>query len=604
MPARDRSIAARRCRLASNARDSLAAELPKQIGRYEAFHQIGAGGMARIYLGAPDSAKGPEDLVVIKELHRGLGGDDHVRAMFVDEARIAMSLAHENIVKTRDVVAASPDYYLVMEFLDGQSLLEVLRRIGRTEMPLEEHLWILDHVLAGLEYAHELRDTEGRPLNIVHRDVSPANVVVCYSGEVKLVDFGIAKAAGALAETGQGVLKGKLGYAAPEQVLGKPTDSRSDLFAVGVMLWEAVAKQRRSSGETIQSILHARIKDSERPLASVTPDAPRELITIADRALAAAPEGRYSSAREFRRALGAFLAKRPRVGKERIARLLQDHFAGDRAELRQIVASYYGNTLPRSVPRSRSSVRSRPAPPQIENGVLVDEDTSPIPVDDELLTLSRRESAASISVPPPAPHSPAGRRWLLPASALAVLVVIGSAFAIMQKGGRGQGSVASTDATSVSAAAAVGTAPALSAVAPDRAGTLAGTVRADRVKVRVSAHPRNAKLRLDGRLLKGNPFNGDMSRDATEHELSASADGYESETRTVRFDDDIDLELKLDPRAGREVGRGAARGSTASPVQSEPRPGSAANTIEPGMDLSARPASRTRSVDEKDPYAQ
>jgi eukaryotic-like serine/threonine-protein kinase len=524
------------------ARDSLAGELPKRIGRYDAFHQIGAGGMARIYLGSPDRAKGPEDLVVIKELHRGLGDDDHVRAMFFDEARIAMSLDHGNIVKTRDVVAASPDYYLVMEFLDGQSLLEVLRRIGRTEMPLDEHLWILDQMLAGLEYAHELRDTEGRPLKIVHRDVSPANVLVCYSGEVKLVDFGIAKAAGALAETAQGVLKGKLGYAAPEQVLGKPADPRSDLFAVGVMLWEAVAKERRSSGETIQSILHARIKDSERPLASVTPDAPRELIAIADRALAAAPEGRYSSAREFRRALGVFLAKRPRVGKEKIARLLRDHFAIDRAELRRIVTSYYGSAPPRSAPRSKIPVRRRPMPARVENGALLDDDTSPMPVDDELLTLSRRESAASISVPPPAPSSRAGR-WLVPASAVAALVVLGGAFAIMR---RPLVSVAPMDAISVSAPAAAGIAPAPSAVAPAPSGTPEGTVKAERVKVRVSANPRNAKLRPDARPLKG---------------------------------------------------------STTPSVQSEPRPGSAANTIEPGMDLSARPASRTRSVDEKDPYA-
>lgn len=498
--------------------------------------------MARIYLGSPNGAKGPEDLVVIKELYRGLGDDDQVRAMFFDEARIAMSLDHENIVKTRDVVTASPDYYLVMEFLDGQSLLEVLRRIGRTEMPLEEHLWILDQVLAGLEYAHELRDTEGRPRNIVHRDVSPANVLVCYSGEVKLVDFGIAKAAGALAETAQGVLKGKLGYAAPEQVLGKPTDPRSDLFAVGVMLWEAVAKQRRSSGETIQSILHARIKDSERPLASVTPDAPRELIAIVDRALAAAPERRYSSARELRRALRAFLAKRPRVGKESIAQLLRDHFAGDRTELRQIVASYYGSAPhgsapPRSAPRSKIPVRSRPTP-------TLDEDTSPMPVDDELLTLSRRESAASISVPPPAPFSRAGQGWLVPGLAAAALVVIGSAFAIVR---RAPVPVPSLGAISVSAPTAVETAPTPSAVADERPEAPEGTVRTERVKVRTSAYPRNAKPRLDGRPPKG---------------------------------------------------------STTPSVQSEPRPGSAANTIEPGMDLSTRPPSRTRSVDEKDPYSQ
>jgi serine/threonine-protein kinase len=403
--------------------------LPRDIGRFEAFLQIGAGGMARVYLAVEKGNSRPSDIVVLKVLHREVSYDEQALTLFMDEARIAMRLKHPNVILTKEISAAPPDYLLVMEFQDGQSLLQVLRRIGRQMIPLDEHIWILAKVLAGLSHAHELKDETGRPLGIVHRDVSPSNVLVCYSGEIKLLDFGIAKATGALSETQDGVVKGKLGYAAPEQCLGKPTDPRSDIYAVGVMLWEAIAGRRRASGETGHSVLQARIGDSEPLLEEVRPDAPPELMAIAQRALGHQPESRYPTAREFQRDLEAYLAsKQVKIGAPRIAAMLRPHFEQDRAEQRRAIDEHLRTVRTRSIGRLRSPLPGPvPAPIsprqqqlQLEADAIADardEDTSRIPVDDALLMKSRGGSL----VPPapemrPTPTSPPGGPFAPPSS--------------------------------------------------------------------------------------------------------------------------------------------------------------------------------------------
>ncbi|HEX4339810.1 MAG TPA: protein kinase [Polyangiaceae bacterium] len=394
-------------------------QLPKRLGRYEAFLQIGAGGMARVYLAVQRGAPGQTQLVVVKILRPEAVEDEHVLALFMDEARIAMRLSHPNVIRTREVIAEPPDYLLAMDFQNGQSLLHVLRRLGREGVPRDEHIYILSKVLAGLSYAHELKDEKGQPFGIVHRDVSPANVLVSYSGEVKLLDFGIAKATGALVATQDGVVKGKMGYAAPEQCLGKPADPRSDIYAVGVMLWEAVAGKRRASGETWQSVLQARLDDAEPQLEDVCPDAPEALTKMARRALARDPDQRYSTAREFQRDLERYLGSQSvKIGPSRVAAMLKPHFEQDRADQHRAVEAFL-NTLrssgssPGSTPRKRLplpgapvAAANKPATPVVE-----EEQTSRIPVDAALLIMSRREAAA-------AAESAAARQSAPPASAV------------------------------------------------------------------------------------------------------------------------------------------------------------------------------------------
>jgi serine/threonine-protein kinase len=394
--------------------------LPKRIGRYEAFLQIGAGGMSRVFLAIQRGVSGQKpELVVVKILRPEVVEDEHVLSLFADEARIAMRLEHPNVIRTREVVAGPRDYLLAMDFHDGRSLLDVVSRLGRQAVPVDEHIYVLSKVLAGLSYAHELKDESGRPFGIVHRDVSPANVLVTYSGQVKLLDFGIAKATGALAATRDGVVRGKLGYAAPEQCLGRPADPRSDIYAVGVMLWEAVAGKRRVSGETWQSVLQARLDDTEPSLEEACPDAPPALRAIVERALARNPDDRYPTAKEFQADLEKYLSdKRTAIGPHRIAAMLKPHFDQDRAELHRAIEKFLnslrsaktGQVSRIPLPGSRAASpppAAQEAPRPAAAAPAQEETTAPIPVDAALLMQSRAEAdAAALSstptVPPPA----------------------------------------------------------------------------------------------------------------------------------------------------------------------------------------------------------
>jgi len=310
---------------------------PARLGRYDLITQIGEGGMAQVYL-AMQRGSVADKLVVIKLLREQLTGDDQFTAMFADESRIAVRLSHPNVIHTYEASIAESRPYIVMEFLEAKTLAQLLRRVGRSKMPLAAHLWVLCEVLAGLEYAHQLADFDGNPLHIVHRDVSPSNVLVTIRGEVKLVDFGIAKVAGALAQTQHGIIKGKLGYASPEQCLGRKADGRADVYAVGVMLWEALVGRRRAHGETAQATVRARVHGSELDITEAFPDVSPRLAAITQRALAADPAQRYPSALAFERELRHYLADTPAEnGPARLQTLISEHFGGELAEIRALL---------------------------------------------------------------------------------------------------------------------------------------------------------------------------------------------------------------------------------------------------------------------------
>lgn len=400
--------------MAAEARSTGNPAVPGRIGRYEPFLQIGAGGMARVYLAAQWVASGVKpEVVVVKILRSEVVEDDHALALFTDEARIAMRLDHPNVIRTREVVTEPPDYLLAMDFHDGRSLLDVVNGLGREAVPVSEHIYVLSRVLAGLSYAHELADEYGRPCGIVHRDVSPANVLVSYAGEVKVLDFGIAKATGALAATQDGIVRGKLGYAAPEQCLGQPADPRSDIYAVGVMLWEAVAQRRRVTGETWQSVIQARLEDTEPALEEVCPDAPPALTAIVRKAIARDPDDRYSTAREFQADLEKYLSEEngPTMDAEHIARMLRPHFDQDRADRhRSIDAFLNGRHDGKNGPLGRIPLPGgRGASPMPASAPTQEEHTAPIPVDQALLQLSRDEissgpeSSRPTALPPETP---------------------------------------------------------------------------------------------------------------------------------------------------------------------------------------------------------
>src|SRR6266550_9181451 len=224
--------------------------VPRGGGKYRPIATLGEGGMARVLLTISSGPAGVRKLLVLKEIRPELARDAEFVSMFLDEARLAARLSHPNVIHTYEVGIEESGPFLVMEYLDGQSMQALISKVKRPNIPLAFHLRILTKVLAGLHYAHELKDYNGADLSVVHRDVSPQNVFVGYDGHVKVVDFGVAKVEGTAERTAAGTFKGKIGYIAPEQLSGSSVDRRADIFSVGIMLWEALAQRRLTANET------------------------------------------------------------------------------------------------------------------------------------------------------------------------------------------------------------------------------------------------------------------------------------------------------------------------------------------------------------------
>ncbi len=269
-------------------------------GRYRITRKIADGGMAEIFLGTQHGAEGFQRPVVLKRILAALLADPQFRNMMIDEAYVAMSLNHSNIVQVLDLGQSKGRYFLVLEFVDGWDLNHVLARLKAAGVPLppELALYIVAEVCRALAYAHA-KTRDGQHLGIVHRDVSPQNVLISEQGEVKLTDFGIAKATGRREHTGQGIIKGKLAFMSPEQASGGTLDARSDLFSVGTLLYLMITGRRPFEAPTdIEGFLRVQ-QCSFPPPAEVKPDIEPKLATIILRAMRAAAADRYQSAEEL-----------------------------------------------------------------------------------------------------------------------------------------------------------------------------------------------------------------------------------------------------------------------------------------------------------------
>jgi serine/threonine-protein kinase len=282
---------------------------PVSFGKYELVSRLAAGGMAEIFLARTKGIQGFEKYLVIKRILGHRTQDPEFVRMFLDEARVAATLDHPNIVQIYDVGHVDNEYFIAMEYLRGHNLIEIVRagaKLGYAKPPLEHVVSMLTQSCAGLHYAHEKRDFEGRSLEIVHRDVTPQNIVVSFDGSVKVVDFGIAKAATREVETLAGTLKGKIGYMSPEQCRGANVDRRSDIFAVGIILFELTTGKRlyheRSDFDTLKKIIEGPVP-SPRDLL---PFYPAFLNAIVVRCLQKNPDDRYQTARDLHADLDAF----------------------------------------------------------------------------------------------------------------------------------------------------------------------------------------------------------------------------------------------------------------------------------------------------------
>jgi serine/threonine protein kinase len=316
--------------------DPSPAELPRQLGKYTLVRKLATGGMAELFLAIHRGLGGFEKVVVIKRILPAMNQDRGFVDMLLHEARVAATLSHPNLVQVFDVGMADGAYFIAMEHVHGQDLRAIVRQMKRrsaSEFPLEHGLSVVLGVCAGLAYAHEKRDLEGAPLDIVHRDISPQNVVVTFAGDVKIVDFGIAKSTSRAGDdTASGRLKGKVPYMSPEQARGEPIDARSDLWAAGVMLFELTTGRRLfkapSEYETFKLICERDI-----PLPSrVRPGYPAELEAIVMRALARDRATRWQGAREIQAALEEFV-RHQRVAASRtgLSRFMRALFADELA---------------------------------------------------------------------------------------------------------------------------------------------------------------------------------------------------------------------------------------------------------------------------------
>lgn len=275
---------------------------PEQYGKYLLHERIARGGMAELFRGKIIGAKGFEKLVAIKRILPHLADQDEFVKAFIDEARLAAFLQHANIVQIYDFGEMADSYYLSMEYLSGVDLKTVLRKADETNQPLKLALslfYILPQICQGLQYAHNLKDLSGTPLNIIHRDLGPQNIFITYDGGVKLIDFGIAKASSHDATTYAGSIKGKVAYMSPEQAKGEPLDYRSDLFALGILLYELATGHRVYSGESHAILTKAGNCDFIPP-EEVKQGLPASLYAIINKALQKEPHLRYQSAEQMR----------------------------------------------------------------------------------------------------------------------------------------------------------------------------------------------------------------------------------------------------------------------------------------------------------------
>lgn len=280
-----------------------------KIGPYTIVERISAGGMAEVFKAIQYGVDGFQRTVAIKRILKHIAQDSNFIAMFQQEAKLAVQLNHGNICQIYKLGRHENSFYIALEYVDGRDLGALLDHAQRNKkpMPLAQACYIVSRVCDGLDYAHNKKDRQGKPLNVIHRDISPPNVLVSYEGEVKLIDFGLAKAASSSVHTQAGIIKGKLAYMSPEQVRGSKIDFRSDIFAVGIVFFELLTGTRLFRGnsdiETFENVRQCKIPQPRK----VNPNIPQPLEALLMTALAREPDGRFTSAGAFRNRLKEFM---------------------------------------------------------------------------------------------------------------------------------------------------------------------------------------------------------------------------------------------------------------------------------------------------------
>ena len=584
----------------------------RAIGKYHLIATLGQGGMAKVYLALLAGPAGFNKLLVIKVLREDvlMGSEEGVR-MFWDEARLAARLVHPNIVHTFEVGETDGRYFLAMEYLDGQSYREVQTR-ARTKggLPLAEELRILSEVARGLHYSHELKGYNGEPLGVVHRDVSPQNVFLTYDGQVKLLDFGIAKTQDSEHMTQVGVIKGKLDYIAPEQLRGETIDGRADVFALGAMLWEAITAQRFAGGRKIADVtkVHLRLSGGEAKLREVKPDVPEELARIVDRAIAVDPAERFADAAAFADALDGYLdSLGAKPNTKSLAAQISPLFEVERAKMHKLIDEQVKLTKSGLVTIGET------------NGELphlgkLDQSASGLYLGEGSLSGGHELSlAGDTPIGSPAPRK-RGYGVLVTVMAAAVG---GAAVALYLAGAEPEAKTANSTPEPIAAPAPAASAPqappTLAPVAVEQPRALDATITFN-----VKATPQEARVMLDGAPVPV-PFSGEFRKSSALHHVEATAEGYRPFKRLVAFDQDVTLEIALERTPSQPVVRRSPARSEpaperrAEPAAAEPReeskpavaaPATPDRAPEPGQEMNPiRSRLKRGDIDMSDPYS-
>jgi serine/threonine protein kinase len=379
----------------------------RQVGRYSVVRHLASGGMAELYIARQEAVGGFEKPVVLKLLQPRYARNPRVVSMFLDEARLAAKLNHASIVHVYDVADEGGMKYIAMEYIHGETIADIVKRglAANNYLPLEHAIYIVSETAAGLAYAHERRDPDGHVWRIVHRDVSPTNILVNYEGQTKIVDFGIARAQDELREE-SGILPGKASYMSPEQVRGQAVDHRSDIFALGIILYELTLCQRLYRGPA-DAVMKRIVNEAVTPPTAIKRDYPAALELVVMRALEKRPEDRYQSAEDLRHDLEEFLDESGlRTGNRRIALYMNELFAPDSAPVRT-----------RSADRRGDGARPPAAAPEPEDAEALDfERRAPLAMRIEVAADDKGSGRTSTKPSTKPPAKPTGKPSASPAA--------------------------------------------------------------------------------------------------------------------------------------------------------------------------------------------
>jgi serine/threonine protein kinase len=547
-----------------------------RLGRYRLLLELGQGGMARVFVAFSSGLGGFNKLVVLKVMRDELNENEGSLSMFLAEARLAARMNHQNIVQTLEVGEDGGRYFICMEYLEGQTLGRLMKKTVDSPLPLAARLELICQVLEALIYMHGFTDPDGTPLSLVHRDISPNNIFVTFEGTAKVLDFGVAKAVGVSHATEAGMFKGKLGYAAPEQILGN-SEQRSDVFAVGVLLWELLAYRRLSQDRTQQEIVQARMAGVDPEIMRKALGVPVELLQICTRAAAKKLEDRYASALEMRDALRAYIrANNLDYSPEQLRSVLGELYASERAEIRRLVDQRMKQAVVED-DHPEIEVQQIPVAPALLGG---------------LGAVTLTGNASTYVAAPPSSNK---GKWMAALVAVAALA------------GGGGWWLSNADRAPPAAPTAISTS---NTGAPGPAIPTANLAQ-KLVTLKIAASPPDTEILLDGAKLDGNPFTGQFPKDQALRRLELRCFGRVTEARMIRFDQDLDLLIALQvdktpasqkgafgtpvltPAAGAKVG-------SKRPLESAP----AAAVAAPQPALSHRETNAARPIDDADPYAK